>query len=155
MALTKFAAGTRVRMKSRGSSVAYGSKGTVEEASLYPLVRWDAGGPFGNKHWRVDESALETIEPTSTYLNGHKDDIHFITPLETPFMSLLKKQERFVTAYKDGPDFALTGDNAFNTQRDADNHANELAANEADVTVVVLKVVSQHSSRIVVTSEIA
>lgn len=64
-----------------------------------------------------------------------------------------QKQERFLTAYKDGPDFTLTGDNAFNTQRDADNHANEIAANEPDVTVVVLKVMSQHSSRIVVTTE--
>jgi hypothetical protein len=65
----------------------------------------------------------------------------------------LVKQERFLTAWKDGPDFSLTGDNAFSTQRDADNHANAIAAAEADVTVVVLKVVSSHSSRVVVSTE--
>ena len=91
----------------------------------------------------------------STYLNGHEDDIVFNISPPYSYFDLLKpsKQERFITAYKEGPDFYLTGDNTFTTQRDADNHANAVAASEADVTVVVLKLVSQHSSRIVVTTE--
>jgi len=92
---------------------------------------------------------------TSTYLNGHEGDIVFNISPPRSYFDLLKpsKQERFITAYKEGPDFYLTGDNAFSTQRDADHHANAIAASEPDVTVVVLKAVSQHSSRIVVTTE--
>ena len=92
---------------------------------------------------------------TSTYLNGHEGDIVFNISPPYSYFDLLKtsKQERFVTAWKDGPEFSLTGDDAFTTQRDADNHANAIAAEEVDTTVVVLKVVSQHSSRVVVSTE--
>lgn len=62
-------------------------------------------------------------------------------------------QARFLTAWLEDDDFILTGDTIFNTQKDADNHANALAAEEGGVTVVVLKVVSQHSSKVVVTTE--
>ena len=94
---------------------------------------------------------------TSTYLNGHEGDIVFNISPPYSYFDLLKpsKQERFITAWKDGPDFALTGDNAFASQRDADIHANELARINVGSTVVVLKVVSQHSSRVVVTTAAA
>lgn len=59
----------------------------------------------------------------------------------------------YLTAWKTGLNFVLTGDNPFPSQREADNHANELAATHGDTTVVVLKVTSQHSSRVVVTTE--
>ena len=92
---------------------------------------------------------------TSTYLNGHEGDIVFNISPPRSYFDLLKpsKQERFITAYKEGPDFYLIGDSVFTTQRDADNHANAIAAEDAGSTVVVLKVVSQHSSRVVVTTE--
>ena len=93
----------------------------------------------------------------STYLNGHEDDLVFNISPPYSYFDLLKpsKQDRFITAWKDGPYFTLTDDKSYASQRDADNAANDLALSEGDLTVVVLKVVSQHSSRIVVTTEAA
>jgi hypothetical protein len=158
----KFKIGDRVRMTSRTyDRIAYGQRGEVMEDSSNPYVAWDGltDGHDGLMHdgstnqWAVDQEHLEKLVPASTYLNGHEDDMIFTIPAQASYFDLLKKQERFLTAWKDGPEFSLTGDNYFNTQRDADNHANAIAAAEADVTVVVLKVVSSHSSRVVVSTE--
>lgn len=106
-----------------------------------------------NHHWFFDrhypDYSISPVVGPSTYLNG----IDALSDLANKPVDVM--QERYLTAYKDGPDFRLTGDDAFSSQRDADNHANSIAATEADVCVVVLKIVSSHSSRIVVTSEAA
>lgn len=124
-----------------------------------------------NHHWFFDrhypDYSISPVVGPSTYLNGI-DALSDLAnkPVDvTPALTLgshsekpkegNQMQERYLTAYKDGPDFRLTGDDAFSSQRDADNHANSIAATEADVCVVVLKIVSSHSSRIVVTSEAA
>lgn len=158
MALTKFSdlkAGQRVVVNGHYDGQMFTNEvGVVRSCPDYMnehvLIRFDrprtafhdGNGGDNQHHWyftNEDKGVIIEPEHRSTYLNG----------LE------FGKQERYLTAYKDGPDFSLTGDNYFNTQQDADNAANALAASEADVTVVVLKVVSQHSSRIVVTSETA
>jgi hypothetical protein len=66
----------------------------------------------------------------------------------------LIERARFVTAWQNetGDDFMFTG-HEFSEQRHADAHANELAADNSGATVLVLRAVSKHSSRTVVTSE--
>lgn len=170
----KFKSGDTVYMVKPYGTARYGAVAVVGEPAYTSLgylnVSWDrqnglAGGQFSGGY-AEDRFVLLRGAGPSTYLNGLDalSDLakkavdapaaftvgsHSDNPKEP------KMQERFLTAYKDGPDFNLTGDNYFNTQRDADNHANAIAAVEADVTVVVLKIVSSHSSRIVVTSEAA
>lgn len=66
--------------------------------------------------------------------------------------SLMPSQKRFATAWLDDDELTLTGD-AFASQMDADNFANAEVEAIIDTTMVVLQMVSKHSSSAKVVSE--
>lgn len=144
----KFAAGDRVRLIADYGTARRGATATVAEVPYtdgdYLHVRWDrdtdlAGGLMDGGY---SEYRFERVDTSGKSL-----------PLGTSPSTKETTSMFYLTAWKTGLNFVLTGDNPFPSQREADNHANELAATHGDTTVVVLKVTSQHSSRVVVTTE--
>lgn len=130
-----FHEGDRVKYTGRLSYDLRGREGRVSEHASPGNVVVDFG-VFGSRD--VKPENLTKVAPASTYLNG--------------LDNLDMTKGRFLTAWKNGPDFTLTGDNYFNTLSDADRFANDLAGDEPGATVVVLRVVSEHSSDVRVTS---
>lgn len=173
--MSRFKIGDRVRLTATDRAVPHGSEGTVlEDDDVFPFVAWDnfrgghdgrvlgVLGPHVKSVWAIFEEDLAPLV-ASTYLNGHADAIVDtsgksvalgVSP-STKETTTMKKPDRYVTAWAEGPVLTLTGDGPFAHRSDADHHANALAAEHADTSVAVLKVVSQHSSHVVVTTEAA
>ena len=148
----KFKAGDLIRLSNDyGMSAQKGATAIVQDPAY--RVEWNEKSYLQVKWVRDDLCARQS--------DGSYDDVDF-EPVhntrrrkgtDTHPDGEMDDHGHFLVAYKDGEDFNLMGDEPFSTQREADAHANALAASEADVTVVVLKAVSQHSSQIVVSTE--
>lgn len=84
---------------------------------------------------------------TVKFANGHERKVfQFNIELVKP------KAPKFATAWLNHGELTYTG-NTFFTQADADNFANAEVASNADTEMVVVQMVSKHSSSVKVTSE--